>query len=80
MKELSDSEKWDIWKSQGIEMSKIELHSATPVFIVTTKTVAAFKPGLKGLQIWKTPFGYLLEIKGKKQGIETAAVATFTPL
>lgn len=77
--DLSNDERWDLWKAQGMEMSKLELHSATPVFVTTTKTVASFKPGLKNLKIWKTPMGYLLEMGNKKQGIETAAVSTFFP-
>lgn len=51
---------------------------------MTTKTVGAFKPGvkqgLKNLKIYKTPTHYLLELDGEKRFIEAAAVAWSEPV
>lgn len=71
---------WELMKATAIEIKQLEFHQATPVFVVTSKTLAAFKTGLQGLRIWRTPSCFILEMKGKRQGIEHAAVATWIPV
>lgn len=80
LEKFTDDERWEIMKSQGIEISKFEFHQPTPVFVITSKTVAAFKAGLKGLRIWRTPTCFLLELKNKRIGVENTAISTWEPL
>lgn len=76
---MNNLEKWELLKSNSFEVETILLHQAGAIFTTTQTTINAAKPTFKNIKMWRNPAGYLLELGGKREFIETTSVFKCIP-
>jgi hypothetical protein len=77
--EVLTTDRWEALKNNAIEVESILLHQAGAVFTSTQQTINATKPTFKGIKMWRSAAGYLLELGSKREFLETTSVFKCIP-